>query len=715
MTRFRTLLLISFLLSIVPPVLSQKPAVLKKKGEDYFGLGRWQESLEQLRQYQAQKPGELDVLTKIGVCQYRLHQGEQALKTLEFVYGKNPSTRDPDLHFYLARTLHGRQEFDRAIAAYKSYLRVALPTHPLRAFSADNILRCMQGKSLPPSETVALVENMGDRINSTGDEFAPIPSINHADRLYFSAAREGCTGGRRNQKGYEDEKNGEWCSDMYLANLGKSGWELAADLGSLLNTPRFEVALGFNSTGQILYFFRGFSLFSGEIFADTATVKDEYAVSQPNLVSPMRPEEGDGAPFFYNDSTLIFASARTGGQGGLDLYWAVFVGGSWTEPRNFGPAINSAYDETTPFLSADGRTLYFSSNHNGSMGGFDVYKSVFDVEKQAWQTPQNMGIPVNSPGDDAFFRLAPDGSTAFFSSDRLDSYGERDVYIAYFKEPQAEQLAENASVWFNAGTLIPNTGDTGLPADAQPENAALPVLFYNNDRDVLSPENLKILDESARLARNMPGANVLVTVHTDETGQSKFDLYYGIKRAEPVGKALAERGVPAGKILLRSCGPNYPIARNVIDAAPNPEGQRLNRRIEITLVSAGNPLPIEVVVARPQVSELMATGNLARLDDLTKGLSYKVEVASVRQLLNNDALSMFSDILIESQPGSGLYRYTAGYFKQFNQASKLRQELQKQGFEEAGVVAYLNGVRISKAEAVSLVKKHPDLAAFVKG
>jgi len=191
-------------------------------------------------------------------------------------------------------------------------------------------------------------------------------------------------------------------------------------------------------------------------------------------------------------------------------------------------------------------------------------------------------------------------------------------------------------------------------------------------------------------------------------------LYYGIKRAELVGKALTERGIPAGQVLLRSVGAGYSLARNVMDAAPNPVGQRLNRRLEITLVSATEEAPTNAHLTRPPVPEMMAANGAARLDELTKGLAYKVEVATTRQILTNDALVMFADLMIESQPGAGSYRYSAGFLKQYSEAVKLRQELTQQGFEEPFVVAYVHGVRVSKADAVSLVKKYPDLAGYVK-
>lgn len=690
---------------------AQNPLVLKKQGEKEYAAGHWQAAADALNQYQQQKPGDPAVLTKLGICYYRLRQPEQAKRLLEFVRNQDPLSKDADLHYYYARTLHGLQEYEKAIPAYKAFLRAA-PGHPLRELAADNILRCAAGLQTETNDDIALVENMGNRVNTAGDEFGPIPSVNHSDRLYYSAAREGCVGGKRNAKGLEDLEKGVWCSDMFIANQHNAGWETTGNLGGLLNTSRYEAALDFNADGQVLYFSRGFSLYSGDIHVDTAGRKDEYAIESPLFTGPMRPEDGDGALFYFNDTTLLFASRRPGGFGGFDLYWSVLSKNTWSTPQNLGAAINSAYDETTPFLAADGKTLYFSANHTGTIGGFDIYKSTYDPGISNWTPPQNLGLPVNSPGDDAFFRLSSDGNTGFLASDRLDGYGERDLFIAYFKAPQEEQLTGKRVAWFKANAPA-NKAKTAVPDE--PKKATIPALFYNTDRDLLATENLPTLDEVARLAKTYPEAQVHVAIHTDETGAAKFDLYNGIKRAEMVGKALVERGVPSARILLKSGGPYYPLARNATDNGPSPEGQRLNRRIELWLNNLNGDLPLQATLERPHVSEGMALKGAERFDEWSQNLSYKVELAVTRQLFNNDILGSLGDAMIETQPGSGSYRYTAGFFRQFSEAARLRKSLQSQGFTEATVIAYLNGIRISRAEAIGMVKKWPDLTFFVRG
>lgn len=702
-------LLISFLLLCAASISlnAQKAAALKSQGEAAFADQRWEEAYNNLNQYQQQKPGDLEVISKIGQSAYFLHLPDQAKQYLEYVTDQRKSSNPLDW-FYMARTYHGLMEWEKAIEAYKQFLRRAPASHPFRANVYDNIQRCVSGMSARPDETVALVENLGKAINSAGDEFAPLESVNHNDRLYFSASRPGTTGGIRNDEGYEDEKRGHWCSDMFVASRQTGGWESATSFSSLQNTSRFEVALGFTNNGQVLHFFRGFTLYGGQIFTDTSGLTDEYRSTPTPFSGPIRAEEGDETPLYFNDSVLIFASRRAGGQGGLDLWASRRDQGVWSVAVNLGTDINTPYDETSPFLSKDGKTLFFSSNRTEGIGGLDVWKASFKPESRTWTSATHLGIGVNSAGDDAGFRLTADGSAAYFSSNRLsDNFGQRDLYIAYFKEPLTEQ-AFNAPFAFFQEMAAVDPGTSSTPS------VTLAPLFYNTDRDVLSTVNNGIIKSAAAMALQFPDIRLLVTVHTDDAGPLKFDLYSGIKRAETIAKSLNTAGVPSSRIILRSAGPGFPFARNIINGTTSTDGQMLNRRIEITPALISETLPLQFRLERPLVRDEMAAAGTTRLDEHNKGLLFRVELSVSRQVITSDALGLFSDLLIESEPGTGEYRYLSGAERTFANAVNLKKEVIAAGFPGATVVAYLNGVRLPKAEAIGLIKKHPDLANYIR-
>ncbi|MFN4081295.1 MAG: OmpA family protein [Saprospiraceae bacterium] len=690
-------------------VAAQSAAALKKQGLRYYAEKRWDLALPDLQQYQKDKPGDPDVIAALGVTYFHLRRPEQARQYQDYALRQFPRRKDPDLRFVYARTLHESGDYETAIAAYKNFLRQANARHPLRAQAIEAIRQCVTARDMPPNPNVALVENLGPRINTPGSEFGPLPSVNFPDRLYFSAVKAGATGGRRNDKGYEDELRGAYRGDMYMTRLRPDGWEVPTPINSLLNTARHERALAFSADGKALYFFRGFTDYSGDILIDSAGVRDEYAPEGRLFDGPLRPEAGDRALFFYNDSTLLFASRRDGGYGGLDLYASTRVAGQWTQPLNLGPEINSAFDDTSPFLALDGRTLYFSSNRRNGMGGFDIWQSVYDPVARQWSAPTNLSPPVNTPADELQFQLADEGRSAFLSSNRLiDNYGEFDLYAVFFKE----QILAHASD--APRNLFLRAAESEVATATSPDRILSEAVFYENDQDLLSTDNRQKLRLWAGLAAQYPAAQVQIIVHTDETGPAKFDLYYGVKRAEALAKALIQLGVSPDRIALYSAGPHYPLARSVVNAAPNPAGQKLNRRAELRLAFGPQAKGPIVAPQRPELSELVASGGHARLDSAWSGLNYRVEAAQATQIIASDALGMFDDPLIESRPGeSGVYRYQSGLFRRYDAARKRAEALRLQGFEQARVVVYFNGRFVSQAEAVGLLKRYPELAAYI--
>jgi hypothetical protein len=127
------------------------------------------------------------------------------------------------------------------------------------------------------------------------------------------------------------------------------------------------------------------------------------------------------ASFSADGKVLFFTSARRGGYGGLDIYRSDRLdAGEWGEAVNLGPVINTESDEETPFLSDDGRQLFFSSKGHFNMGGFDIFFSRLSKEGY-WKDPINIGYPINNTTDDLFFYPIGDGSQAYYS--RIERVG----------------------------------------------------------------------------------------------------------------------------------------------------------------------------------------------------------------------------------------------------------------------------------------------------
>jgi tetratricopeptide (TPR) repeat protein len=130
-----------------------------------------------------------------------------------------------------------------------------------------------------------------------------------------------------------------------------------------------------------------------------------------------------------NPTTVLYSSYGKDGSTGKDIYKVVKLpNGEWSKPSKLEGPINTPYDEDYPFLHPDGRTLYFCSKGHNSMGGYDVFRSYYDEGTGTWSTPENLDFAINSTNDDILFISDKDNLLAYFASNRESKYGEITVY-----------------------------------------------------------------------------------------------------------------------------------------------------------------------------------------------------------------------------------------------------------------------------------------------
>jgi len=617
--------------------------------------------------------------------------------------------------------LQRREEFEKAAKSYKAYLAATTKGHSLRESAKDDIKRCVNGFNVRSISEQVIVENLGEYVNSRGDDFGPVLSPNYKDKVYFSSSRNGNVGDLRAEDGTKKDKYGHYKTDILFSNVQNGQWGMAAPLGSLINSSKNDVILGFNSNGQVMYYFKGVSLFSGEILVDTFSA-DSPPVIPARFESPMIAESSDNYPFFFNDTIMLFSSNRKGGYGGMDLYITENKNGRWSIPKNLGSTINSAYDEVTPFLSADGRTLYFSSNNVKGIGGHDIYKAVFVDKKQVWSEPENVGVPINSAGDDMHFKLSKNGMKSFFSSSRLASYGKRDIFVGYFNVAKVEQSIKSNPLVFNQveidldGNNLPESGDINAGfSESEKTTYNLEQLVCDRGEEVLTPANKKKLDAVARMLLGYPRVIVELSSHSSVTGSPKFDLYNSARRADVAANYLIEKGVRADNILVKGCGVSYPIANARTEGGGvNVMAAKLNKRINFRFHHTSG-LPININVADVKVSSFMQNDTWSIYNKTVDGLSYKVQIASLKQMYNGDIVTSYPNAAIESNGQSDYYQYTVGLYKSYYSAETLRKELVRNGLTDVFVVPYVNGLRASIEDAKIYANAFPDLQNYLRG
>jgi outer membrane protein OmpA-like peptidoglycan-associated protein len=152
--------------------------------------------------------------------------------------------------------------------------------------------------------------------------------------------------------------------------------------------------------------------------------------TNPVPLTDINTSENEGTASISGDGrTLVFSSCGAAdSKGGCDIYISYKVGNQWTKPENLAP-INSQYWDSQPSLSADGKTIYFSSSRVGSVGKQDIWVS-HQNDEGMWQTPENLGAEINTPENELAPFIHANGQTLFFSSSGYAGMGKHDLYLS---------------------------------------------------------------------------------------------------------------------------------------------------------------------------------------------------------------------------------------------------------------------------------------------
>ena len=312
--------------------------------------------------------------------------------------------------------------FSGAVVAYRQY-RDALTgsARPERQQEAARLLAKAEAAAALAANPVPYIPNrLSDSINTDAHlEYFPTLSLD-GERLIFTRRVNG-----ENEDFYFSERNanGEWTSARPLEGINTEFDEGAQTISGDGQYLVYTVCNRPEGAGSCdLYY----SVWSGASWSRARSlgpkINTRFYEAQPSI-SP------DGR-------LLFFSSNREGGEGGSDLYASArLTDGSWSVPRNLGPNINSPGKESYPFWSADGQTLFFTSNGHPGLGGEDLFRVVLDANN-VWGVPENLGYPINTSADETNLFVARNGTRAYFSKREVDAgTGRSDVDIFEFELP----------------------------------------------------------------------------------------------------------------------------------------------------------------------------------------------------------------------------------------------------------------------------------------
>ncbi|MFL5773877.1 MAG: OmpA family protein [Flavisolibacter sp.] len=613
-----------------PSKVNKKAIEAYDKAIEKAQAGKYNEAIESLQESIRRDANYVDAYLSLAGVYGQIKNYTQSVTVYEKAFSLD-SNYTSDYRLPYTINLAGMGKFEEALNSINALLakpQLSENTRKAAEYRKKSFEFAVEfAKAHANDQYVFSPKNLGDGVNSEESEYFPSLPVNGSElyftrRLnnfnedFFGSIRSGNTWGKavrligsintpQNEGAQNISQDGNWlvftaCNrkdgfgscDLYISYLTNSGWSEALNLGNRINTDQWE--------------------------------------SQPCL----SPDKRD----------LYFASRRPGGFGGSDIYVAhMQANGRWSEPENMGPTINTAGDESSPFIHADNQTMYFTSSGLQGYGDEDI----FIIRKDStgkWTKPENLGYPINTISHEGTLFIAADGATAYYASDRSDSRGGLDIY-SFEMRPD---IRPNKTLWIK-GKVYDRKTASGLPSTVELIDLAtrqtlsrvqtdelgnylitLPVgkdyafnvnrrgyLFYSDNYSLKgkSPDStyekniplqpieanaavvlrnvffdinkfdLKIesqveLDKLVQLLKENPTVRIQVEGHTDNVGKATDNLKLSQNRAAAVVKYLVTNGISVARLVPKGFGATHPIADNKTE-----EGRALNRRTEVKVLS----------------------------------------------------------------------------------------------------------------------------------
>ena len=272
-----------------------------------------------------------------------------------------------------------------------------------------------------------LTTNSFQQSNTSYDELNPVISPD-GRTLYLTVSNH-----PQNEGGKRDP------GDIWVSVLTESNqWSAPVHAGSVLNDKSYNAVAGFSADGSQLFLLSHYGG-SGNIsrtqgMAVSRSTANGWSTPENISIPYFQNKSGVLSGYILPDQSVFVFSAETYGSRGVeDIYVCTKnADGSWSEPRNLGGTINTRFQELSPSLTDDGRTLYFSTNGGKGAGSFDVYSSTrLDEGWTNWSTPENLSGSINSEGRELYYRPYEKlGYALYTSTKNSDGYGDVKIFLS---------------------------------------------------------------------------------------------------------------------------------------------------------------------------------------------------------------------------------------------------------------------------------------------
>jgi outer membrane protein OmpA-like peptidoglycan-associated protein/tetratricopeptide (TPR) repeat protein len=379
----------------------------------YYDEKDYETALPFYKALEQKYPDDVAFTYRLGVCY--MYSKTEANKSIEYLLkAKHADSSIAELNYQLGRAYYTNYAFDKASSYFTTFIN-QYPAHPL-VNSAKALLQSAQnGKAVMHNATASyVVFNVDSAINTVYAEYAPLVDVSNKKLYYTMRGDTNIVNGKHDKVITTLDYN----ENIMVQNSDK--YATPHSLPKPINSRKHDATLALTNNKLFIYRDkkrRG----SGDFFE----VLD-------NKVTPMKglnTKAWEGSAAFFNEGkTVVFSSVRKHNVGGRDLYIATRKDDNTWNAAQLLSTINTELDEDAPYFDVDKNELYFSSKGHNTIGGYDVFKSKYS--NGTFETPVNMGYPINSIADDIYYTKAS-ATEYYFASNRMGGFGSYDIYKAY--------------------------------------------------------------------------------------------------------------------------------------------------------------------------------------------------------------------------------------------------------------------------------------------
>jgi len=664
----------------------RKHAKLAKK---QFEESNFQDAAINFEAAWQKKPKKKEYLYQAAECYSKVKDYQKAAECYEPIKEENKEFILPGLKH--CRMLKMNGQYDEASRAFVYFINgyEGADKDVVATIVQDEIRGCELAISMLEKENSNITfEHLSSNVNSKAADFAPVPFSD--DVLYYTSNMVGET------KMYLSQRNGDVWSrsrvpknfpEIFAPHYGNGAF--SPDNNRFFYTQCDQI----DASGRMV--------FGCEIFV---TQRDESGWSAPKRLNKGINKTGATAtqPFVVhqnNQEILYFVSDRSGGQGGLDIWFSSRDLASkkmnFERPRNCGKIINSIADEMTPYFDLLENTMYFSSNGKVNIGGFDVFKSKNTGDNE-WAKSKNIGLPYNSNADDYYFRKYS-ASGGYLASNRKfglekTTYGHDDIFG--FSTPTERMMASGKvmdkktnqlmqDVWVAIYEVSPG-GSAKLLENKAATNGAY-------EFGLLSGKNYRV--EAHRDGYEPDGWEF----STMENSQMTFekDITIGEVSTVPV---YTPPSMPATTIIE-----TQPTAGNTNTNGTfnNPQPTVIEESetfgSDSGSITINNPVPNSNINNNTSTSSTTSTPTVTIVES---SVVYKIQLMAVRNFNSNESRyripKNYGTLETEYLGGRNLTRVLLSNFPTKAEAQRVLNAMNSESrtFKSAVVVRYENGVRI---------------------